>query len=256
MTREELIRKCVLVAGEIILSSDPTSGAYLKEGRGNFVTAADLASEKSTIDLIHEQFPDDNILSEETNAELANPLEVDNLWVIDPIDGTNNFRFSRHYSCSSVAYVEKGQILLAAVYNPYTKELFFAEKGKGAFLNNKQITINNASDLSRAFIATDNSNDPEGTKRNLELALKIQPSPTVYIKGSGIMTICELSAGRFDLYFHTTIKPWDNAAAMLIAEEAGAEVVDLQGNSTNFMSQEVIVGNKKLIEQCVVAFSS
>ncbi len=257
MDRSKILKEALFKAGDIIMSANPSEGAHEKEGRGNFVTAADLACEKKIIDLIYKHFPIDKILSEETHSQLENILEADHLWVIDPIDGTNNFRYGRHYSCSSVAYVEKGQTLLAGVYNPYIKELFFAQKNQGAYLNGIKIAVGTTqTDIHKSFLASDNSNNAEGTKRNLEMILKIQPSPTVYIKGSAVLTMCELAAGRYDLYFHTTLKPWDAAAAFLIVQEAGGVVKNLDGNNAHFTSQSAIVGNNTLVDQCLKLFNS
>jgi len=256
MERLKIAQEAARAAGEAVRKAVPTEGVIEKEGRANLVTAADLASEKAIVDIIRSNYPDDKILSEETASDLDDPLAVPRLWVIDPIDGTSNFRYQRSYCAVSVGFVERGVIQMGAIYNPFDDELFSAERGKGAFLNGIKIRVGDASDLSKASVATDNSYDPEGTKRNIELLLKIKPTPWALIKGSAVLTMSETAAGRFDLYFHTVLKPWDNAAAFLIAEEAGAKIRDVEGNPINFMTKSAVVGNEKLVGQFLQSIKS
>lgn len=252
---EEVIEQAALKAGSAVLKFKPTEGLVHKEGRGNPVTAADLASEKIIIDTIRKHFPQHQIMAEETASEVANPLEAEHLWVIDPIDGTNNFSHSRNYSAISIGYIEKGTIKTAAVYNPFSQDLFIAQKGAGAFLNGQKIGVSQLNDLGKGAIAFDNSSFPEGTRRNLELALKLPETPWCMIRGSAVLAMCDVAAARIDLYFHTFLKPWDNAAAFLIAEEAGATVVGLDGQPANFLSDNVVIGNLELVKQFLAAIN-
>lgn len=247
--RFEVLVQAASDAGKAILKIRPSEGVITKEGRANIVTAADLASEKVLMDAIHIHFPDDKILSEETVSDVTGPTTSEHLWVIDPIDGTNNFRYGRNYSAISIGYIEKGVIRLAAVYDPFNGELFTARRDKGAFLNEKRIQIGSQDDLRQATVATDNSYYHEGTRHNLELVLKIPETPWCMLRGSAVLTMCDVAAGRIDLYFHTSLKPWDNAAAFLIAGEAGAEILSLQGDRPDFLSDNVVMGNKKLVNQ-------
>lgn len=247
--RSELAKRAARAGGTALLSVVPDAGIIAKEGRGNFVTAGDLASEKAIMDLIRKYFPNDQILSEETASDITNLLEVPKLWVIDPIDGTNNFRHDRNYSAVSVGYVEKGVSKIGAVYDPFRDELFFAETGKGATVNEKPLQVSDLDDLTMGTVPADNSYDPNGTKSNMELFLKISPSPWLLIKGSAVLGICDVAARRTDLYFQTSLKPWDNAAAMLIAEESGATLSNLKGEKPNFLSPDMIIGNKQIVNQ-------
>jgi myo-inositol-1(or 4)-monophosphatase len=253
MTELEVLEQAARAAGAAVRAATPTEGVVTKEGRANYVTAADLASEKAIMDAIRAAFPDDAILSEETTSDLVDPLVVARLWVIDPIDGTSNFRFGRNYSVISIGFVERGVIRAAAVYDPFHDELFMAEQGRGATVNGKPLHVGDQSQLADASVATDNSYDPEQTKRNLELLASLTPTPWVIIKGSAVLSMCDVAAGRIDLYFHTVLKPWDNAAAFLIAQEAGAKVVGLNGKPVTFMSPKVVMGNKQLVDQFLAA---
>jgi myo-inositol-1(or 4)-monophosphatase len=247
--RAELAKQAARAGGKALLSVVPDAGIVAKEGRGNFVTAGDLASEKAILDLIKKYFPGDQILSEETESAIPDLLQASNLWVIDPIDGTNNFRNGRNYSAVSVGYVEKGVSKIGAVFDPFRNELFFAESGKGATVNETPLQVSTLDDLTKGTVTADNSYDPAGTRFNMELFLKIKPSPWLLVKGSAVLGICDVAAKRTDLYFQTCLKPWDNAAAMIIAKESGAILRDLTGNEPNFLSPEMVVGNEYVVNQ-------
>lgn len=243
--RSDILQQAVHVAGETVRKAIPTQGVIEKEGRANIVTTADIASEKAITEIIHKNFPDDEILSEETLSDLKHPLNLPALWVIDPLDGTNNFRFQRNYSAVSIGYIEKGVIQLGAVYDPFRDELFYAERRAGASLNGIHITMGDLVDLPKATIATDNSYRPEDTRHNLKLLLKLNPTPWVLVRGCATLAMCDVAAGRIDLYFHTFLKPWDNAATFLIVEEAGATVKGIRGEDITFLSEGAVVGNKR-----------
>ncbi len=253
MTRLKLAKQAARAGGKAILSVSPTAKIIDKQGRGNFVTAGDLASEKAIVSLIKTSFPDDLILSEETESKMSDQdiLSAEHLWVIDPIDGTHNYRYGRNYSAISVGYVEHGKSVMGAVYNPFRNELFFAQKGKGAYLNDQPIRVSDVSDIFGATVATNGAYDPKDARYNLQLFLKIKPTPWVLIRASAVLELCEVACGRVDLYFHTDHSPWDNAAAFVIVKEAGGVITDLKGNSVNFISPHIVVGNKNLVKQFI-----
>lgn len=249
----EIVLAAVKAGGRAAKSVVPSSGIVPKEGRANFVTAGDMSSEKAVVKILKKHFPKDAILSEETESKLSSNdlLTLKRLWVLDPIDGTNNFRNYRHYSCVSLGFVEKGVVKAGAIYDFYHDELFHAEKEKGAHLNNKPISVRTQKDFTQATIATDNSYVPEETKYNLELLLKINPVPFVLMRGSAALMMCEIASGRTDLYFHTVLKPWDNAAGFLIVQEAGGVVKGLKGERITFLSPTAVIGNIQLVDQFV-----
>lgn len=251
MNKLDLAVQAAKIAGAIISSSHPQKGTTAKEGRLNFVTAADLASEKAIIEHIKKAYPDDAILSEETNSKLEDPLSQPHLWVIDPIDGTNNFRRQRDYSAISIGYVEKGEMTAGVIYNPFREELFTAEKGRGAFLNGNPIHVAEEKDLTKIEMATDNWYDPAGTRDNLNLVLKLEKIPFMFMKGSAVLVLAEIASGRMDLYVHNFLKPWDNAAGFLLVREAGGVVKDLKGNDVSFLSPQAVAGNATIVEQFI-----
>jgi myo-inositol-1(or 4)-monophosphatase len=252
--RAEFVKTLARAGGEAIRGLLPAAPVREKEGRGNLVTAADEASERAILRFITESFPDDGILTEESGPVTGDLSAARHLWVIDPLDGSNNFAFGRQYVAISVGLVEDGELQAGAVYDPFRDELFFAERGRGAFLDGEVIRVREHRHLASASVATDNCYDPAGTRRNLELCLRIHPSPWILIRGSAVLGMCEVARGRTDLYFHTALQPWDNAAAFLIVREAGGRVAAFDGADADFRASGAIAGNDDLVEQCVRCF--
>jgi myo-inositol-1(or 4)-monophosphatase len=250
------LKAAVRAGGAAAGATLPAAGVAAKEGRGNYVTDADAASERIILELIRAAFPADAILSEESRPDREDLLHLPRLWVVDPLDGTNNFRFGRPYWAVSVGYVEGGEPRAGAVYDPFRDELFFAESGRGASLNGSPIRVGDRKDLAAASVATDNCYDPAGTRRNLELCLRFEPAPWLLVRGSAVLGLCEVACGRTDLYFHTDLKPWDTAAAFLIVAEAGGRVVRLDGTPAGLLTASAVAGNADLVGQCVRLFGT
>jgi myo-inositol-1(or 4)-monophosphatase len=248
------VKTLALAGGDAIRGVLATDRVANKEGRGNFLTAADEASERAIVRHIAAAFPGDDILAEESRPGGGGLPAVPHLWVIDPLDGTNNFRFGRPYAAVSVGYVGDGELRAGAVHDPFRNELFFAARHAGAFLNGVPIHVRGHRDLASASVATDNCYEPAGTRRNLELCLRICPSPWILVRGSAVLSMCEVACGRTDLYFHTALQPWDNAAAFLIVREAGGQVVGFDGADAHFLASSAIAGNRALVEECVRCF--
>ncbi len=247
--RIEVIKNAAKLGGEKMLHGIPTDGVISKEGHANIVTATDIATEKIIISIIKEHFPHDAILGEEeTSAKIENPLGQEHLWVIDPIDGTNNFRSDRNFSAVSIGYVTSGIVQLGAIFNPYRNELFFAERGKGAFSNDKKIQVSDQKDLDEACIETGNCYDTEGTRRNLTNVLQLPVTPWVLIRASAALAMADVACGRLDLFFNRGQRSWDNAAASLLLEEAGAVIKNLDGTEPTILSPDTVTGNPVLVE--------
>ncbi len=251
LNRTQLLKDCITKAGQILLNISPDSIIETKSGRGNFVTQADLESQKIIIDSIKKHFPNDQIFSEETVNTIDKPFEIAHLWIIDPLDGTNNFRYQRHYSSVSIGYAEKGVVKAGAIFDPYHQELFFAELNKGSYLNNHPIHVGSQTNIHQASVNTDNSYNSTGTERNIHLLQKLKPLPWILMRGSAALILSEIASERSDLYFHTTLTPFDIAAGILIVKEAGGTVKDIQGKDVTFMSKEIVAGNTSLVQQFV-----
>lgn len=255
--RIETIKKAAKLGGERMLRGIPTDGVISKEGHANIVTSTDIATERIVISVIKEHFPDDAILGEEATSEkIENPLEQEHLWVIDPIDGTNNFRFDRNFSAVSIGYATYGQVQLGAIFNPYRNELFFAERGKGAFSNDKKIQVSEQKELGEACVETGDCYDTEGTRKNLTNVLQLPKTPWVLIRGSAVLAMADVACGKLDLFFNRGQRPWDNAAAFLLLEEAGGVVKNLDGTEPTILSPNTVTGNPVLVRSFLQAISN
>lgn len=243
-------------AGGQALRTSSSSWVQKKEGYGNVVTEADRASEQAIVALIASSFPRDEVLTEESPPRHGDLHRAPCLWVIDPLDGTNNFRCGRLYYGVSVAYVENGEPVAGAVYDPVRDEVYFAEKDRGAFLNGVSIHVGQQQALAGAAVATDNGYELAATRRNMELFLRLERCPWLLVRGSAVLGMCEVACGRTDLYFHTALQPWDNAAAFLIVREAGGVACLFDGTPAHFSTSSVITGNAAIVHECARAFLS
>lgn len=224
---DEII-KIVKEAGGIILAArNIESGVISKEGRANFVTRYDVEVQEYLFARLAKLYPAATFIGEEEEQRTA-PGEY--YFIIDPIDGTTNFIMDYHHSAVSVALMYHGQIVAGVVYNPYLDELFYAEKGLGAFLNNTPLKI---SDLPLAnglvSIGTcpyyrDKADEVFSISRMLfDQALDIRRT------GSAALDLCYVAAGRFVLFFEPVLSPWDYSAASLIITEAGGRIATMDG---------------------------
>ena len=229
------------------------NGTFLisnKEGINNLVTEADHAADKAIQAVIKKAFPDHGIVSEET-AEKVSDSEYK--WIIDPIDGTVNFANGIPICCVSIGLEHKGRMLMGAVYNPVMNEFYFAEREKGAMLNDKKITVSNKEEVLRSCLVTgfpytylDNPNGP------LEVfARLIRKGIPVRRLGSAAIDLCWVAAGRFDGFYEHQLNAWDSAAGFLIVEEAGGKVTDLKGNTYSPYQPGIIATNGFIHEELI-----
>lgn len=223
-----------------------------KEGINNLVTEADHESERVIIEVIRNQFPDHFILSEET-GEIASDSTIK--WIIDPIDGTVNFANGIPLCCVSIGVEKQGSMLMGAVYNPFMNEFFFAEKGKGATLNENAIKVSTQSEVSKSCIVTgfpytylDMKNGPLQIFEQF-----IRAGVPVRRLGSAAIDLCWVAAGRFDGFYEHKLEAWDSAAGYLIVEEAGGRVTDFAGKNYSPYQHRIVASNGLIHEELVQA---
>ena len=196
----------------------------------NIVTSADISTEALVINAIRKRFPSHQILSEESSPEIKQAeLFYEPLWIIDPIDGTNNFAHGLAHVGVSIAYAEKGEVQAGVVGCPFLGETFSAVRGEGAFLNGEKISVSDVSSLAEALVSTgfpyerDEKTVDVLTARVRAVLLNCKD---IRRAGAATIDICYVACGRHDA-FYETLNTWDIAAACLIAREAGAEVRSL-----------------------------
>lgn len=220
------------------------------KGVVNLVTEADRLSENAIIKIIQKNFPEHNILTEESKGY---EKDSDYKWIIDPLDGTTNYAHGFPVYCISIALEKEGEILLGVVYNPVLKELFVAEKNKGAFLNGKGIYVSKQRELSRSLLATGFPYDiRESQINNLDhfknLALTSQ---AIRRAGSAALDLCYLAKGIFDGFWELKLSPWDTAAGILMVKEAGGKVTNFSGEKFSIYAKDILATNGKIHNQMI-----
>ena len=228
MLKNSLIQAIYAAADEIKRFNDIAFKISNKEGINDLVTEVDHASEKAIIEVIKKHHPDHCILTEET-GEIFQDSEYK--WIVDPIDGTVNFAHHIPICCISIGIERKGEMVLGAVYNPFMNEFFFAERGRGATLNDKPVHVSTKKKVEIACLVTgfpytylDMVNGP------LEVFDRfIRRGVPVRRLGSAAIDLCWVACGRFDGFYEHKLMAWDSAAGFLIVEEAGGKVTDLKG---------------------------
>jgi myo-inositol-1(or 4)-monophosphatase len=233
-------------AGRIVLQMAGTTGA-VEKSRNNLVTGADLASEDAIIPAIKKHFPGHSFLAEERHE--TTPVKAGNLWVIDPLDGTNNYAHGIPHFCVSIAYAEKGEVLAGVVFDPMRDECFTAAKGEGAFLNGKKISVSECAMLDQSIISTGFAYDRGYTmEKTLDAIHGLFKSNIRGIRrlGSAALDLSWVACGRFDGYFEYQLCAWDFAAGMLIVREAGGACDDRAGNPLALTVKSVVVSNGRI----------
>lgn len=219
-----------------------------KEGINNLVTEADHASEREIINIIKQDFPQHFILSEET-GELRSDSNVK--WIIDPIDGTVNFANGIPICCVSIGIEKDGDMIMGAVFNPFMQEFYFAEKGKGASLNEKSIRVSDKQQVQKSCLVTGfpytYSDTPNGPIQIFEKLIK--KGIPVRRLGSAAIDLCWVAAGRFDGFYEHNLQAWDSAAGFLIVEEAGGKVTDYKGNYYSPYQPHLLATNGKIHDE-------
>jgi len=236
-------------AGQILYDGYEKDHEVNYKGLIDLVTEIDHQSEDFLVGQVQHLFPGHHILAEERGA-----LDGigEHLWLIDPLDGTVNYAHGVPMFCVSIAYAYREQVILAAVYDPMRDEMFTAERGKGSWVNGRALRVGQTQDLQKSLLVTGFPYETWAMARNnFDYFTKLAKlTQGVRRLGSAALDLCYVGAGRFDGYWEMSIKPWDVAAAGLVAEEAGAKVTNVDGDSNYF--QSVLGTNPVLHEKILI----
>ncbi len=222
-------------AGQLIFDRRSSNGITIDYKESiEMVTSADLEADRLICSRIASRFPTHQILSEESAPRLKDPrLLREPLWIIDPIDGTVNYAYHHYQVAISIAYAEEGSVLAGVVHCPFLDETFSAVKGKGAWLNGANIAASSPADLRNSLIATGFPYDKSVIPPLVaQLHKVLEHCRDVRRAGSAALDLCWVAMGRLDGYYEN-VKPWDQAAASLIATEAGAKRGRWQPSASN-----------------------
>jgi len=217
----------------------------------DFVTEVDQAAEQAIIDVLKSAYPDHAILAEESGASTNLHDENENVWIIDPLDGTTNFIHGFPQYCVSIALQQRGQITQAVIYDPSRNDLFTATKGAGAYLNEKRIRVTKRDKLADALIGT---GFPYRATDNLDEYMKMfkimtQSCAGLRRPGSAALDLAYVACGRLDGFFEKGLQPWDIAAGALLVTEAGGIVGTFKGEADYLYKGDVLAGNPKVFSQ-------
>lgn len=245
------ITEIVKEAGKIILSAhNQENTVTAKEGKKNFVTKYDVAVQEFLFKELGKAFPDAQFIGEEGE----NDFSTDGLrFIIDPIDGTTNFMQDYRCSCISVALCNNNDVIAGVVYNPYTDELFSAEKGKGANLNGNRIKVSERPLSDGLALFGTSPYHPENTDETFALLRKVFDfSRDIRRSGSAAYDICTVAGGRCEVFFEKGLQPWDIAAGTLILKEAGGVALNYQGREISFSApNDVVFANPKAYNEFI-----
>ena len=231
-------------AGHVLLANFNAEKNVQHKGKGNLVTQVDLLAEKIVMEALKKEYPDHKILSEETNSTTNTSGYT---WIVDPLDGTNNYVYNIPFFCTNIALAHDQDILIGVTYAPMTRELFRAEKGKGAYLNDICIHISNVSSLEAAMVGFDLGYNNKQAKEMLGLTTRLREKVhCMRMIGSSSLGLAYVAAGRISLYYHRFVYPWDIAPGLLLVQEANGITTDWESYAATINSTQVIASNPKL----------
>ncbi|MEK7245826.1 MAG: inositol monophosphatase family protein [Pseudomonadota bacterium] len=217
-----------------------------KKSPSDFVSAADLKAERVVRDELSRVRPRYGFLMEESGASAG--ADSSNRWIVDPLDGTTNFLHGIPHFAVSVALERDGELVAGVIYNPITDELYWAEKGQGAWLNGRRLRVAARKDMEISLFAT---GIPFSGRRDHELFLRqlarvMAVSAGVRRFGAAALDLAYLAAGRYDGFWETGLQPWDIAAGIVLVREAGGFVTDLDGGPSMMASGDILAANDSL----------
>jgi len=241
----EVAVQAVREAGDIIMARfHGEKRISYKEGRSNIVTDVDVLAEGRITQILQQEYPHFGIMTEESD-DIAGDLPY--TWIIDPIDGTRNYAYGIPHFCVALALARGEELLLGISYDPVRRELFRAEKGRGAFLNDSPIAVSTRTSLGESLVGFDMSYDAEIGQEILGVASALWPGVvSVRVMGSAALGLAYVASGRLDMYFHLALYPWDLASGILLVSEAGGVVTELDGQPVGIQSKSIIAANRDI----------
>lgn len=239
---EALLKK----AGKLF--ADRNAAAHTREkGVADYVTEVDFAVQQFIRRRLEELYPEVQFLSEEKSNE---EIDKDGLvWVLDPVDGTTNLIHDYRASVISLALMQKGSVVLGMIYNPYTDELFSAQKGKGSYCNGQKIEVSGAETMEKCLISIGTSPYyKEMAEKNFKVFQAIfKDCQDIRRSGSAALDLAYVACERIEAYFERNLKIWDYAAGMLLVRESGGQVTDYRGNDADTeMISNITAANPKI----------
>jgi myo-inositol-1(or 4)-monophosphatase len=212
-----------------------------EKGPANLVTEADLASQETIVGVIQSRFSDHGFLGEE---DLDRGSQQPFRWIIDPLDGTANYVHGFPYFAVSIGLEYAGEMLVGVIFDPTRDEMFVAQKGKGAWLNERLIQPSPVDTLEKAFVVASLPSAINADHPSVGRLLRVLPrAQTVQRTGSAALNLVYVACGRIDAFWSTSLKPWDVAAGSLIVAEAGGTITSTAGASFDLNVPDLLASN-------------
>jgi len=237
-------------AGEILRHYWGKTHNIDKKGAIDLVTEADLASEEAIIHLIRTAFPDHAVLAEESGVTHG----IDSRqWIIDPLDGTTNYAHGLPAFTVSIAFAFEGELTFGSVLNPVTEELFCGMRGQGASLNGRRIRVSSIQALSDSLLVTGFPYDLKPVIHPMMQRFErcLMAAQGVRRLGSAALDLCYVACGRFEGFWEQNLAPWDTAAGVVIAKEAGASISDFSNGPYAIEKKEILATNGVIHEELI-----
>lgn len=248
--------EAALKAGEIQMALLPEGRAAkqvrTKRNPADLVTRADRMSEDAIVGLLRDRFPDHGIFAEEGSRHHGSEYR----WLIDPLDGTTNFAYGVPMFCVSIGLERGGKVIAGVVYHPPLEELFWADRGGGAFLRqdggDEKIRVSEIGTVATAMVATGLPYDIRDTGNNIENIGKLcRTAIEVRVLGAAALHLAYVAAGRVDGFWEPALNPWDIAAGSLLVEESGGRVSHMSGSAFHVDCRDVLASNGRVHEEMV-----
>jgi myo-inositol-1(or 4)-monophosphatase len=240
-------------SGQLLLQMFQRPQEISYKGKFNLVTEADRRSEVLIIEQLQTHFPKHGIVSEEGGGQRS---DSDYCWYVDPLDGTTNFAHAFPVFCVTLGLAYRDEVIAGVVYDPTRDELFTAERGGGAYLNNKRVYVSKIERLSESLVAT--GFPPFAANHELNIAYYFRFTETshgVRRAGSAALDLCSVAAGRIEGFWELKLNPWDKAAGILLVTEAGGRVTDLSCRPVKLQEDEVFASNGLVHDEMCAIFS-
>ncbi len=237
----DVARECSIRAGEIMREAFGRGSVAATKGRGNVVTETDLAVEKATMAILRAAFPEHSILSEESAAETRSDGW---LWVVDPVDGTKNFSRGIPHFAFSIALCRRGEPVVGLISHPMLDLEIAAVSGEGCTVNGIPSRVTDARTVQESVVGVDLGYDDGRAAFQIEVVRALWPGmQSLRVMGSAALGLAYVAAGRWDIFLHSDLQPWDLAAGLLLVREAGGIVMDRDGTRATLMSRAVVAAN-------------
>jgi len=236
------------LAGEVLMELRGKVTVERKSGHRDLVTEADRRAEAAIRQVLAAAFPDHGILGEETGAT---PGRDDYRWIVDPLDGTTNYAHGMPLFATSIALERDGQLLVGVVHFPALNETYTAVRGRGAWRNGEPLRVSGETRLENALLVTGFPHDfGPGKANNLDhLEALVPRSRGMRMLGTAATDLVYVASGVFDAYWDLDNAPWDVAAGVLLVEEAGGRVTDMDGGPLDLMNPRILASNGHLHDE-------